>query len=42
MRRDEFNNVNVTNDKQLRGVEFGKTNSNEIFSQRENTVNNKK
>ena len=40
MRRDEFNNVNITNDKQLRGIEFGKTNSNEIFSQRENTVNN--
>ena len=39
MRRDEFNNVNITNDKQLRGIEFGKTNSNEIFSQRENTVN---
>ena len=40
MRRDEFNNVNINNDRQLRGVEFGKTNSNEIFSQRENTVNN--
>ena len=39
MRRDEFNNVNVTNDKQLRGVEFGRTTNNEIFSQRENVVN---
>ena len=39
MRRDEFNNVSVNNDKQLRGVEFGSTSRNEIFSQRENTIN---
>ncbi len=39
MRRDEFNNINVTNDQQLRGVEFGKTVKFDFSTQRENQVN---
>lgn len=36
MVRDEFNNVEVTNDKQLLRVEFGKTQSAEFTSKKEN------
>lgn len=38
MIRDEFNNVEVTNDKQLLRVEFGKTQAAEFTSKKENTV----
>ena len=38
MVRDEFNNVEVTNEKQLLKVEFGKTQSAEFTSKKENTV----
>lgn len=36
MRNDEFNKVEVTNEKQLRGIEFGKTQKSETISQKEN------
>ena len=36
MRNDEFNYIEITNDKQLRGVEFGKTQTAEFTSKKEN------
>ena len=36
MRNDEFNKIEVTNEKQLRGIEFGKTQKFEATSQKEN------
>ena len=36
MRNDEFNKVEITNEKQLRGIEFGKTQKFEATSQKEN------
>ena len=36
MRNDEFNKVEITNEKQLRGIEFGKTQKFETTSQKEN------
>ena len=36
MRNDEFNKVEITNEKQLRGIEFGKTQKSETISQKEN------
>ena len=38
MIRDEFNNVEITNDKQLLKVEFGKTQAAEFTSKKENPV----
>ena len=38
MIQDEFNKVEITNDKQLLKVEFGKTQSSETTSKKENTV----
>ena len=36
MVRDEFNKVEITNDKQLKGVEFGKTQKVEFTAKQEN------
>ena len=38
MRNNEFNNVEITNDKQIRGLEFGKTQKSETISQKENKL----
>ena len=38
MRNDEFNKIEITNDKQLRGLEFGKTQDSETISQKENKL----
>lgn len=38
MRNDEFNKIEITNDKQVRGVEFGKTQKIEFTPQKDNTV----
>ena len=39
MGRDEFNNVSINNERQLRGVEFGPTTREESFFHRENKTN---
>ena len=36
MRNDEFNKVEITNEKQISGLEFGKTQRAETVSQKEN------
>ena len=38
MRNDEFNKIEITNDKQIRGLEFGKTQDSETTSQKENKL----
>ena len=38
MIQDEFNKVDITNDKQIRGIEFGKTQKMESTSQKENKI----
>ena len=38
MRNDEFNKIEITNDKQIRGLEFGKTQDSETISQKENKL----
>ena len=38
MVRDEFNKVEITNDKQLKGVEFGKTQKVEFTAKKENEL----
>ena len=38
MRNSEFNNVNITNDKQIKGLEFGKTQKFEVTFQKENKL----
>ena len=38
MRNDEFNKIEITNEKQIRGAEFGKTQSFEFTAQKENTL----
>ena len=38
MRNNEFNNVEITNEKQIRGLEFGKTQESETVSQKENKL----
>ena len=38
MRNDEFNRIEITNDKQIRGLEFGKTQDSETISQKENKL----
>ena len=38
MARDEFNQIEITNDKQLKGLEFGKTVKSDIISQKENKL----
>ena len=38
MRNDEFNKIEITNDKQVSGVEFGKTQKIEFTPQKDNTV----
>ena len=41
MRNDEFNKIEVTNEKQLRGIEFGKTQKFEATSQKESVSKRK-
>ena len=38
MRNDEFNNIVITNEKQVSGLEFGKTQKAETTSQKENKL----
>lgn len=38
MIQDEFNKVDITNDKQIRGIEFGKTQKSESTAQAENKI----
>ena len=38
MRNNEFNNVEITNDKQIKGLEFGKTQKSETIFQKDNKL----
>ena len=38
MRNNEFNTVEITNDKQVKGIEFGKTQKSETLSQKDNKL----